>query len=131
VRRLATDRRAVSQDEIFHFPQTKHYCAGDFGIWDDKITTLPGLYGFGLALTKAVSAVAAYVPSAVLGGFAPGYCTLPVLRAVNAVFGLLCFLLIDSHFREARKMPGHLATWHAQRSSLTHTAAVAARCRSC
>jgi alpha-1,2-glucosyltransferase len=31
-------------DEIFHIPQVKAYCTGDFAQWDDKITTPPGLY---------------------------------------------------------------------------------------
>ncbi|XP_074095435.1 alpha-1,2-glucosyltransferase Alg10 isoform X3 [Cotesia typhae] len=31
-------------DEVFHIPQTKKYCNGSFFEWDQKITTLPGLY---------------------------------------------------------------------------------------
>ncbi|KAI1470564.1 glycosyltransferase family 59 protein [Daldinia caldariorum] len=31
-------------DEVFHIPQAQVYCDGKFGIWDDKITTPPGLY---------------------------------------------------------------------------------------
>ena len=31
-------------DEVFHVPQAKAYCDGNFSHWDDKITTLPGLY---------------------------------------------------------------------------------------
>lgn len=31
-------------DEEFHLRQGKHYCHGNFHIWDEKITTLPGLY---------------------------------------------------------------------------------------
>lgn len=34
------------QDEVFHIPQAQAYCEGKFGIWDDKITTPPGLYVF-------------------------------------------------------------------------------------
>ena len=30
-------------DEIFHVPQARHYCAGNFSHWDEKITTLPGM----------------------------------------------------------------------------------------
>lgn len=33
-------------DEIFHIPQAQAYCAGDFHIWDPKLTTPPGLYAF-------------------------------------------------------------------------------------
>lgn len=31
-------------DEIFHIPQAQQYCAGNYTKWNDKITTLPGLY---------------------------------------------------------------------------------------
>ncbi|KAI0848035.1 glycosyltransferase family 59 protein [Daldinia vernicosa] len=31
-------------DEVFHVPQAQVYCDGKFGVWDDKITTPPGLY---------------------------------------------------------------------------------------
>ncbi|XP_055305543.1 putative Dol-P-Glc:Glc(2)Man(9)GlcNAc(2)-PP-Dol alpha-1,2-glucosyltransferase [Sitodiplosis mosellana] len=31
-------------DEEFHLRQGRHYCLGNFHIWDEKITTLPGLY---------------------------------------------------------------------------------------
>ncbi|KAI1474007.1 glycosyltransferase family 59 protein [Daldinia eschscholtzii] len=31
-------------DEVFHVPQAQVYCDGKFDVWDDKITTPPGLY---------------------------------------------------------------------------------------
>ena len=31
-------------DEIFHIRQTQTYCAGNWTVWDPKITTLPGAY---------------------------------------------------------------------------------------
>lgn len=31
-------------DELFHMPQAKAYCEGNYTQWDPKITTLPGLY---------------------------------------------------------------------------------------
>lgn len=31
-------------DEEFHLRQGEHYCRGRFHIWDEKITTFPGLY---------------------------------------------------------------------------------------
>lgn len=31
-------------DEVFHIPQAQVYCDGKYTIWDDKITTPPGLY---------------------------------------------------------------------------------------
>jgi hypothetical protein len=30
-------------DEVFHIPQAQVYCEGRFDVWDDKITTPPGL----------------------------------------------------------------------------------------
>ena len=37
-------------DEIFHIPQAQRYCDGNFTQWDNKITTLPGLYLFSVGL---------------------------------------------------------------------------------
>ncbi|KAI0161896.1 glycosyltransferase family 59 protein [Hypoxylon sp. FL1284] len=31
-------------DEVFHIPQVQVYCDGRWSVWDDKITTPPGLY---------------------------------------------------------------------------------------
>ncbi|KAI1100474.1 glycosyltransferase family 59 protein [Jackrogersella minutella] len=31
-------------DEVFHIPQAQVYCDGKYSVWDDKITTPPGLY---------------------------------------------------------------------------------------
>ena len=55
--------------------QTQAYCAGNFGEWDEKITTFPGLYALGAA--------AAWLAALGGGGGATSGCTLPVLRAVN------------------------------------------------
>ncbi|KAK4231016.1 DIE2/ALG10 family-domain-containing protein [Podospora fimiseda] len=35
-------------DEVFHIPQAQAYCEGNYGHWDDKITTPPGLYLFSI-----------------------------------------------------------------------------------
>ena len=34
----------LMQDELFHVPQAKHYCNGEFDVWDKGITTYPGMY---------------------------------------------------------------------------------------
>lgn len=47
---------ALLQDEIFHYPQTRQYCAGRWHSWDPKITTFPGLYVVGVAYAKALAA---------------------------------------------------------------------------
>ncbi|KAJ3523463.1 hypothetical protein NM688_g8727 [Phlebia brevispora] len=39
-------------DEPFHVPQAQAYCNGDFGYWDPKITTPPGLYVLSLILKR-------------------------------------------------------------------------------
>ena len=41
-------------DEIFHIPQARRYCDGNFTEWDSKITTLPGLYVFSFGLLDPV-----------------------------------------------------------------------------
>jgi alpha-1,2-glucosyltransferase len=30
-------------DEVFHVPQAQAYCEGEYGVWDPKLTTPPGL----------------------------------------------------------------------------------------
>ncbi|KAK9364054.1 alpha-2-glucosyltransferase Alg10 [Lipomyces starkeyi] len=42
-------------DEVFHVPQTQQYCAGHYDVWDDKITTPPGLYYLGVIYTRILS----------------------------------------------------------------------------
>ncbi|KAF9056698.1 glucosyltransferase [Panaeolus papilionaceus] len=39
-------------DEPFHIPQAQAYCRGDFGYWDPKITTPPGLYIWSILLKR-------------------------------------------------------------------------------
>jgi len=41
----------VYMDEIFHVPQAQAYCKGDFHRWDEKITTLPGMYYWSYLVT--------------------------------------------------------------------------------
>ncbi|ANZ77156.1 BA75_04031T0 [Komagataella pastoris] len=44
-------------DEIFHIPQARQYCRGRFDVWDNKITTPPGLYWLSFAWTKVLAMV--------------------------------------------------------------------------
>ncbi|KAI8956647.1 glycosyltransferase family 59 protein [Daldinia sp. FL1419] len=39
-------------DEVFHIPQAQVYCDGRFDVWDDKITTPPGLYVLAVLKTR-------------------------------------------------------------------------------
>lgn len=42
-------------DEFFHLRQAQVYCAGDFFVWDPKITTPPGLYLLGAAWARMLN----------------------------------------------------------------------------
>jgi len=44
-------------DEIFHIPQAKEYCNGNFSYWNDKITTFPGLYYISVIIVKICNAL--------------------------------------------------------------------------
>ncbi|KAL3628633.1 hypothetical protein CASFOL_027679 [Castilleja foliolosa] len=66
-------------DEIFHVPQVKQYCGGNFRSWDPMITTPPGLIG--LFCMQAVSSFS-------------DACTASVLRLTNGVLAVICSVLI-------------------------------------
>jgi len=81
--------------------QTQGFCRGDFASWDDKITTLPGLYCVALvsqpalhvALRWAESVLGlmgvALPPSASTPGGAALQCSARELRLLNVVFAVL------------------------------------------
>ena len=35
-------------------PQTQSWCAGDFAVWDNRITTFPGLYVLGVVWVRVL-----------------------------------------------------------------------------
>ncbi|KAL0648892.1 hypothetical protein Bca4012_047183 [Brassica carinata] len=79
-------------DEIFHVPQAQQYCNGNFRSWDPMITTPPGLYYLSLAH------VASLFPGMLLmrttsQSFSEA-CSTSVLRSTNAVFAVLCGVLV-------------------------------------
>ena len=91
------------QDEPFHVRQTQQYCRGDYGAWDPKITTFPGLYVFGTGWGRAAAALLQLVPNAQVslelqqavshadvlkGGLARQVelCSTSALRSLNLVF---------------------------------------------
>eukprot|EP00928_Gymnodinium_smaydae_P032643 TRINITY_DN23582_c0_g1_i1.p1 TRINITY_DN23582_c0_g1~~TRINITY_DN23582_c0_g1_i1.p1 ORF type:complete len:480 (-),score=52.98 TRINITY_DN23582_c0_g1_i1:205-1644(-) len=80
-------------DEIFHVAQAQRYCSGRFTEWDPKITTFPGLY-----LVATVLAT-------------PAGCSVAALRAVNALFGVACLLVLFLLLR--RRMSIRKAALHA------------------
>ncbi|CAH8379476.1 unnamed protein product [Eruca vesicaria subsp. sativa] len=79
-------------DEIFHVPQAQQYCNGNFRSWDPMITTPPGLYCLSLAH------VATLFPGMLLmtttsQSFSQA-CYTSALRSTNAVFAVLCGVLL-------------------------------------
>ncbi|KAK7512180.1 glucosyltransferase [Phyllosticta citriasiana] len=58
-------------DEVFHVGQAQAYCAGEFGKWDPKITTPPGLYLLSYVVFKIT-----------------GRCDVFMLRALNCSLAL-------------------------------------------
>uniref|UniRef100_T1I1M3 Dol-P-Glc:Glc(2)Man(9)GlcNAc(2)-PP-Dol alpha-1,2-glucosyltransferase n=1 Tax=Rhodnius prolixus TaxID=13249 RepID=T1I1M3_RHOPR len=72
-------------DEIFHIRQAKLYCATQFNQWDDKITTLPGLYLFTVGI---------YGPLSVFG--AATECSVFLLRGMNLIISVANFYIIYS-----------------------------------
>ena len=87
----ALTMRQVSQpymDEPFHVAQTQEYCAGRWDVWDDKITTFPGLY----VLVAAAARVIRLVTPA-------SSCTFQTLRALNLIPGLLTPWMVHANLR--------------------------------
>ncbi|XP_076468917.1 dol-P-Glc:Glc(2)Man(9)GlcNAc(2)-PP-Dol alpha-1,2-glucosyltransferase-like [Babylonia areolata] len=74
-------------DEIFHVPQARQYCAGNFTAWDPMITTLPGLYLASFAIIYPTAAV-------LEGGDMMAACTTTALRGVNVLFCVANFYLL-------------------------------------
>ncbi|KHJ35914.1 putative glycosyltransferase family 59 protein [Erysiphe necator] len=71
-------------DEIFHIPQAQAYCNGRFNVWDQKLTTPPGLYI--LAALKAL----------IFQNSTEIYCGIDALRSQNGIALLAIFLFACS-----------------------------------
>lgn len=69
-------------DELFHVPQGIAYCKHDFSYWNNKITTLPGLY----------------IVSSIIGFF-NDLCTTYNLRLVNFIASGINVLLMSTILR--------------------------------
>jgi len=76
-------------DEIFHVPQARAYCAGNYTQWDPKITTLPGLYLFTVGLLRPLHFLS---PLPTLLEF----CSTTALRSVNMLVSLTNLLLLST-----------------------------------
>uniref|UniRef100_A0A8D8PXV8 Dol-P-Glc:Glc(2)Man(9)GlcNAc(2)-PP-Dol alpha-1,2-glucosyltransferase n=1 Tax=Cacopsylla melanoneura TaxID=428564 RepID=A0A8D8PXV8_9HEMI len=70
-------------DELFHIPQAAKFCKGNFFEWDQKITTLPGLYLFSIGIFKPIGLLLKY-----------DICTVNILRSTNLICAIFNFYLI-------------------------------------
>ena len=83
-------------DEIFHVPQARSYCAGNFTHWDNKITTLPGLYVFSFGLLDPVFKVSSALGlnSVTEDATLLDLCSTKMLRSVNLGFSIINVILL-------------------------------------
>eukprot|EP01135_Chromosphaera_perkinsii_P004484 Nk52_evm8s284 gene=Nk52_evmTU8s284 len=86
-------------DEVFHVPQVRRYCNGNYSYWDPMITTLPGLYVVSVAAFQGAVAVANGLVKedySIEGMNIKELCLESTfyLRGVNFIFGILTFFLI-------------------------------------
>ncbi|CAL9228888.1 unnamed protein product [Arabidopsis halleri] len=79
-------------DEIFHVPQAQQYCNGNFRSWDPMITTPPGLYYLSLAHVATLFP-GMFLMKNTTQSFSEA-CSTSVLRSTNAVFAVLCGVLV-------------------------------------
>lgn len=88
-------------DEIFHIPQAQSYCRGQFTQWNDKITTLPGLYMISVGILNPLAQWTGHV-----------FCDPLHLRAINVLFATVNLLILQKittqihgakHFFDASK----------------------------
>ncbi|KAM9965606.1 hypothetical protein ACTFIR_005777 [Dictyostelium discoideum] len=75
-------------DEIFHIPQTIKYCEFKFKEWDNKITTLPGLYILALIYSNLLSMFG------IGDGIWISHCSVVVLRSFNVFCLIITFFSI-------------------------------------
>ena len=85
-------------DEVFHIPQARRYCAGNFTQWDSKITTLPGLYVFSFGLLDPLFKVSSALD--LTSASLLDLCSTKMLRSVNlgmSIINVLLLYTITSH----------------------------------
>ena len=93
-------------DEIFHIPQARRYCDGNFTEWDSKITTLPGLYVFSFGLLDPVFKASSALGLNIVPEEARHHptlldlCSTKMLRSVNlgmSIINVILLYTITSH----------------------------------
>lgn len=82
-------------DEFFHLRQCYTYCEYKFNVWDDKITTPPGLYVLGFLYTKTVSLAIVTPIESLCGSYT-------FLRSLNLVGGMIVFPIILSSILKSK-----------------------------
>ncbi|KAK7532258.1 putative glucosyltransferase [Phyllosticta citribraziliensis] len=87
-------------DEVFHVGQAQVYCAGEFGKWDPKITTPPGLYLLSYVVFRIT-----------------GRCDVFVLRALNCSLALF---LAQISFSILTRLYGLLKTTNASPTNFAY-----------
>ncbi|KAJ2911237.1 glucosyltransferase [Coemansia aciculifera] len=102
LQRVNTEVPAPYMDEVFHVPQAQHYCRGQFGVWDPKLTTPPGLY--------LISIVPAHLLRVLSPVDSSRWCSLEFLRSTNWVLSLFLFWTIYSLLRQLRPGLSTIAT---------------------
>lgn len=75
---------APYMDEIFHIPQAQKYCYGKFKEWDEKITTLPGLYVVSVGVLNPISSWLQQI-----------FCDPIHLRSINVLMSSLTLLILQ------------------------------------
>ncbi|KAJ1726927.1 glucosyltransferase [Coemansia biformis] len=92
-------------DEMFHIPQAQRYCRGEFGAWDPKLTTPPGLYLASLALVAGARAL----------GLSRAPCSVGGLRAANWALSLALFWTL---YGLVRRLHRDLSAWATAAATL-------------
>ncbi len=84
-------------DEYFHYHQSIDYCSGEWSRWNNKITTLPGLYIINVAIFKLTSWLSF--------GSLPlhSICSLESFRMINLLYSLISYFSLLSLFRSLIK----------------------------
>ena len=92
---LATQLPDPYMDEIFHVPQARRYCAGNFSEWDAKITTLPGLYLFSVGLLDPAYKLSTGLGyTGHVGDTLLDFCSVKMLRSVNLLMSIINIVLL-------------------------------------
>lgn len=94
-------------DEIYHVPQAQEYCNGNFTYWDNRITTLPGLYLISVAVITPLSKWSD-----------DNFCETHHLRLTNVAISLSSFLLYVWLTKNIHQSSREYSTWKSIVSAL-------------